>query len=373
MAWLTELVPERRCGAKGEVSVTTVQRLVDLFGSSILLLAAAPFFLITALAIWSVDHGPVFYRQTRAGLFGRPFSLLKFRSMQVNSEPLDDDTEIREGHCLVTPVGRWIRRFKVDELPQLLNVLLGHMALIGPRPTVLEQVEKYTAYEHQRLSIPPGMTGWAQVNGGIELTWPERIMLDVWYTDHRSFWLDVRILWLTVAVILFGDQRNPKVLQEAMEYASQRRGVTGLDLPTLPVSSIGPVGGDTRDATAPEATLDSLFWGGSQRRESPTSGAVKAQIATSGTNTAQRCRVVHLTSVHHAFDVRIFHKECKSLAMAGYDVTLIAPRTEGDVIRDGVKVCAVRPPRNRRERMTRTIWSVYEACSARKRRNLSLS
>src|ERR1039458_5718720 len=134
MAWLTELVPERRCGARGKVSVTTVQRLIDVFGSGILLLAAAPLFLITALAIWSVDHGPVFYRQTRAGLLGRPFSLLKFRSMRVNNEPLDADTEIREGPSLVTPVGKWIRRFKVDELPQLLNVLLGHMALVGPRP-----------------------------------------------------------------------------------------------------------------------------------------------------------------------------------------------------------------------------------------------
>ncbi len=210
----------QRGGAKGGVLETTLRRLIDVFSSGILLLLAAPLFPVTALAIWSIDRGPVFYRQTRAGLLGRPFELLKFRSMRVNDLPLDDVTEIREGHALVTPVGKWIRRFKVDELPQLVNVLRGDMALIGPRPAVPEQVEKYTAFQRRRLNIAPGMTGWAQVNGGIELRWPERIMLDVWYADHRSIWLDTRILWRTVAVILFGDERNPQALQEAVAHAS---------------------------------------------------------------------------------------------------------------------------------------------------------
>ena len=120
---------------------------------------------------------------------------------------------------MVTPVGRWLRRFKIDELPQLFCVLRGDMALIGPRPTVLEQVKEYTTFQRRRLDVPPGMTGWAQVNGGIEISWPERILLDVWYVDHRSFWLDLRILWRTIGVILFGETPDSTSLQEAIGYA----------------------------------------------------------------------------------------------------------------------------------------------------------
>jgi lipopolysaccharide/colanic/teichoic acid biosynthesis glycosyltransferase len=201
-----------------------LRRLIDVISSGILLLLAMPIFLITALAIWSIDHGPVFYRQTRAGLRGCPFELLKFRSMQVNNLPAVAVGQVGEKHPMVTPVGRWIRRFKIDELPQLLNVFCGEMTLIGPRPTVLEQVEEYSVFQRRRLDLPPGMTGWAQVNGGVELSWPERIMLDVWYVDHPSLWLNMRILWRTAAVILFGDKPNCKALQEAIAYANQQNG-----------------------------------------------------------------------------------------------------------------------------------------------------
>jgi len=204
-----------------------VRRLVEVLGCGMLLLLASPVFLISALAIWSTDRGPVFYRQTRAGRFGRLFKLLKFRSMRANNLSLDDEREVRDGNPMVTPVGKWLRRFKIDELPQLLNVLRGEMALVGPRPTILEQDEEYTPFQRRRLDIPPGMTGWAQVNGGIEISWPERIVLDVWYVDHRSFWLGMKILWLTAAVILFGERPNPKALDEAMAYASQQIGVAG--------------------------------------------------------------------------------------------------------------------------------------------------
>jgi lipopolysaccharide/colanic/teichoic acid biosynthesis glycosyltransferase len=156
------------------------------------------------------------------GLHGRPFDLLKFRSMRINSLPFDDVTEIREGHPLVTPVGKWIRRLKIDELPQLINVLRGDMALIGPRPSLPDHVEKYDSYQRRRLRVRPGMTGWGQVNGSIELTWPERVILDVWYVDHRSFWIDASILWRTVAVIVFGERRNPKALNEAIAYTKNR-------------------------------------------------------------------------------------------------------------------------------------------------------
>lgn len=202
--------------------VQTLRRLVDIIVSGALLLLCAPSLLCIALAIWLTGGGPVLFRQRRAGLHNQTFQLLKFRSMRVNDLTVDDATgatEIREEHPLVTPVGRWIRRFKMDELPQLLNVLHGDMSLIGPRPTVPEQTEKYTAFEFQRLDILPGMTGWAQVNGGIELSWPERIILDVWYVHHRSLWLDFRILWRTIAVIVIGEKLNSGALAEAIAYA----------------------------------------------------------------------------------------------------------------------------------------------------------
>jgi lipopolysaccharide/colanic/teichoic acid biosynthesis glycosyltransferase len=201
-----------------------VRRLIDVLGSGILLLLASPIFLVTSLAIWCTDRGPAFYRQTRAGLGGEKFKLIKFRSMRVNDLPAVVMGQVTEEHPMVTPVGRWIRRFKIDELPQLLNVLHGEMTLIGPRPTVLEQVAEYTPFQRRRLNMPPGMTGWAQVNGGVELSWPERIILDVWYIEHRSVWLDIKILWRTVAVVLFGDGSDPKALQEALAYANQQSG-----------------------------------------------------------------------------------------------------------------------------------------------------
>jgi sugar transferase EpsL len=212
--------------------VITLPRLFDMLGSGLLLLLTAPLFLITALAIWLDDQSPVFYRQTRVGLHGRPFELVKFRSMYDNDLPHDCVTEIREGHHLVTPVGKWIRRFKIDELPQLLNVFCGDMAIIGPRPALPVHLVNYTAFQRRRLDIRPGLTGWTQVNGGINFTWPERILLDVWYVDHRSFWMDVRILCRTVAVILFGGQRNPKTLNEAIAYAKNGCLPNG-DLPPL--------------------------------------------------------------------------------------------------------------------------------------------
>ena len=123
---------------------------------------------------------------------------------------------------MVTSVGRWMRRLKIDELPQLLNVLCGEMSLIGPRPTIPEQVVAYSEFQRRRLEILPGITGWAQINGGIEISWPERIMLDVWYVDHRSLWLDIQILARTAAVILFGDQRNQGALNEARAHANRQ-------------------------------------------------------------------------------------------------------------------------------------------------------
>jgi lipopolysaccharide/colanic/teichoic acid biosynthesis glycosyltransferase len=199
-----------------------VRRAVDGVISTLLLLLCSPVLLGAALAIWLSDFGPVFFQQERAGLHNRSFRMFKFRSMRINNLPVGDATEaseIRSSHPLVTPVGRWIRRFKIDELPQLLNVLRGEMSLIGPRPTVPEQTAHYNSFELRRLDVPPGMTGWAQVNGGIELSWPERIMLDVWYVEHCSLWLDLRILARTIGVVLFGERAGTRELDEAIEFA----------------------------------------------------------------------------------------------------------------------------------------------------------
>jgi lipopolysaccharide/colanic/teichoic acid biosynthesis glycosyltransferase len=198
------------------------RRLIDVIGSAAILLVTLPIFLVTSLAIWCTDRGPAFYRQTRAGIHGRPFELIKFRSMRVNDLPAVVVGQVTVEHPMVTPIGRWIRRFKIDELPQLVNVVRGEMTLIGPRPTVLEQVEKYTPFQRRRLDMPPGMTGWTQVSGGVEFTWPERIMLDVWYIDHRSLWLDITILWRTFSVVLCGDRPDREALQRAVTYANQQ-------------------------------------------------------------------------------------------------------------------------------------------------------
>lgn len=197
------------------------KRLFDLLAASILLFLTVPIGLLIALAIRLTDKGPIFFTQTRAGLLGRPFGLLKFRSMKLNSLPLDDVTEIRESHPLVTPVGRWIRRYKIDELPQLINVLRGDMSLIGPRPALVEHLANFTEFQRRRLNVLPGLTGWAQVTGGIEISWSERITLDVWYVGHRSCWLGLKILWRTVSVVLFGDMPDREALAEALEYATQ--------------------------------------------------------------------------------------------------------------------------------------------------------
>jgi lipopolysaccharide/colanic/teichoic acid biosynthesis glycosyltransferase len=207
------------------------RRLFDIvFGSAVLLLAS-PILLMTAVAV-SLDGGPVFFTQKRAGRGGGEFAILKFRSMRphnfTTSQLIRVHGQVTDHHPDVTAVGRWIRRFKIDELPQLINVIRGDMSIIGPRPTVPEQVEEYTPYQLRRLEIRPGLTGWAQVNGGIEFTWPERILLDVWYVAHRSLWLDVRILLKTAWVILFGDSLNASALAAAVQFSRQHKYDSGV-------------------------------------------------------------------------------------------------------------------------------------------------
>ncbi len=207
-----------------------LRRILEMAASVVLIALCSPLFLITAFVVWVTDFGPVLYKQNRVGLMGRPFKMLKFRSMSMNSQPLDRPEEVGEGDPLVTPIGSVIRRLKVDELPQLINVLRGEMSWVGPRPTVREQTERYTPFQRRRLEVLPGLTGWPQVNGGAEIPWNVRIILDVWYVEHRSILLDVKILFRTVAVILFGNRPNPKAIEQAMQFVLQHPDASKLEM-----------------------------------------------------------------------------------------------------------------------------------------------
>ena len=181
-----------------------MSRALDVVLTAVLLVVAAPLLALAALAIRLESRGPVFYRQRRVGRYGRPFELWKLRTMVPGAESMGAGVYVLEGDPRITRVGRLLRRFSFDELPNLLNVLKGEMALVGPRPTVQEQVDRYTERQLRRLEVKPGITGWAQINGRTSLPWPERIELDVWYVEHRSLRLDLRILARTGRMLASG-------------------------------------------------------------------------------------------------------------------------------------------------------------------------
>ena len=179
-------------------------RPLDLALALVLLVVTAPLLGLAALAIKLESRGPVFYRQRRVGKDARPFELVKLRTMVPGAETMGAGIYVLEGDARITRVGRLLRRFSLDELPNLINVVRGELAIVGPRPTVQEQVDRYTERQLRRLEVKPGITGWAQVNGRTSLPWPERIELDVWYVDHRSLRLDLRILARTARMLASG-------------------------------------------------------------------------------------------------------------------------------------------------------------------------
>jgi lipopolysaccharide/colanic/teichoic acid biosynthesis glycosyltransferase len=181
-----------------------MNRPLDLALAGVLLVVTAPLMALAAFAIKLESRGPVFYRQRRVGKDGRPFELLKLRTMVPGAESLGAGIYVLEGDPRITRVGRLLRRFSLDELPNLVNVLRGELAIVGPRPTVQEQVDRYTERQRRRLEVKPGITGWAQINGRTSLSWPERIELDVWYVEHRSLRLDLRILARTARLLATG-------------------------------------------------------------------------------------------------------------------------------------------------------------------------
>jgi lipopolysaccharide/colanic/teichoic acid biosynthesis glycosyltransferase len=180
-----------------------VNRALDVAGSAVGLALASPLLAAAALATKLGDGGPVLYRQTRVGKDGRDFELLKLRTMVVGAEQQGAGFAVDRGDSRITRVGRVLRATSVDELPQLWNVLRGDMSLIGPRPTLRYQVERYTDRQRLRLEVKPGLTGWAQIHGRAALPWEDRIELDVWYVEHRSPRVDLKIL-LRTPLALFG-------------------------------------------------------------------------------------------------------------------------------------------------------------------------
>ncbi|WP_440112839.1 sugar transferase [Acidovorax sp. BL-A-41-H1] len=176
-----------------------MKRLFDLLLSfGLLLVLALPLLLLWGLVRYKLGS-PVLFRQVRPGLHGRPFMMVKFRTM---TDERGTDGEMLPDAQRLTPFGRFLRATSLDELPELWNVLRGEMSLVGPRPLLMEYLPLYSPEQARRHEVRPGITGWAQVNGRNALSWEERFKLDVWYVDHRSLWLDLRILWLTVREVI---------------------------------------------------------------------------------------------------------------------------------------------------------------------------
>jgi len=186
-----------------------VNRAADVAVAGLGLALAGPFLAAAALAIKLDDGGPVLFRQTRVGKDGKDFDLVKLRSMTVGAEHVGAGFAVDQGDARITRVGRALRRLSVDELPQLWNVLRGDMSVIGPRPTLRYQVDRYTDRQRRRLEVRPGLTGLAQVNGRATLAWDDRIELDVWYVDNRSPLVDLKILLRTPLALFGGTYRGP--------------------------------------------------------------------------------------------------------------------------------------------------------------------
>ena len=185
-----------------------MNRAVDTVLAGVGLVVSSPFLAASAAAIKLDDRGPVLYRQERVGQDGRPFELLKLRTMEVGAETRGAGYAVNRGDARITRVGRVLRALSLDELPQLWNVVRGEMSLIGPRPTLAYQVERYTDRQRRRLEVKPGLTGWAQIHGRAALPWDERIELDVWYVEHRSPLVDLKILLRTPLALFSGTYKG---------------------------------------------------------------------------------------------------------------------------------------------------------------------
>jgi lipopolysaccharide/colanic/teichoic acid biosynthesis glycosyltransferase len=181
-----------------------VKRALDVVLAGLGLLVGGPLMLLAMAAIRLETPGHPLYRQRRAGKDGEPFDVYKLRTMVHGAEHMGAGMAVNEGDPRITRVGALLRRASLDELPNLLNVMRGEMSIVGPRPTIPVQVDQYTERQRGRLRVKPGITGWAQVHGRASLPWSERIELDLWYVEHQSLLLDLRILARTAAILLRG-------------------------------------------------------------------------------------------------------------------------------------------------------------------------
>jgi lipopolysaccharide/colanic/teichoic acid biosynthesis glycosyltransferase len=182
-----------------------LRRAFDVLVAACGLLVASPLLALAMLAVVLESRGGAFYRQRRVGLDGREFDVLKLRTMVDGAEHIGAGLAVDAGDARITRAGKVLRRTSLDELPNLVNVLKGEMAIVGPRPTLPAQVAQYTERERGRLAVRPGITGWAQVNGRASLPWAQRIELDLWYIEHRSWRLDLKILWRSARLVVQGD------------------------------------------------------------------------------------------------------------------------------------------------------------------------
>jgi lipopolysaccharide/colanic/teichoic acid biosynthesis glycosyltransferase len=185
-----------------------VNRAADVAIAGTALVVASPLLGLAALAVRLEDGGPVLFKQTRVGKDGADFELLKLRTMVVGAETMGAGYAVNEGDSRITRAGRLLRRLSLDELPQLWNVVRGEMSVIGPRPTLRYQVERYDARQRRRLDIKPGVTGWAQIHGRAALPWADRIELDVFYVEHRTPMLDLKILARTPLALFKGTYKG---------------------------------------------------------------------------------------------------------------------------------------------------------------------
>ena len=187
---------------RNEKSTQMIKRIFDILFSLIAVILLAPVFIVVSIMLVLSDGFPVFFTQTRPGKNGNPFKLYKFRTMKVvqnkNIELLVDGDRI-------TKFGNFLRRTSLDELPELFNVLKGEMSIVGPRPLLMQYLERYSDEQARRHEVLPGITGWAQINGRNAISWKKKFRLDVWYVDHWTFWLDIRIILQTIWKVIKGE------------------------------------------------------------------------------------------------------------------------------------------------------------------------
>jgi len=195
-------------------SAGTLYRLRDIVVAAAFLTAALPLLAAISLAILVFMGAPVFFRQTRPGLEGRPFTLIKFRTMAPG-----EGTGVHR----ITPLGGWLRRTSLDELPEFWNILRGDMSLVGPRPLLMEYLPRYRPEQRRRHAVRPGLTGWAQVHGRNAISWEKKFDLDLWYVDHRSLWLDTKILLMTLGHVVRGTGVNQSEQETMPLFSGSRR------------------------------------------------------------------------------------------------------------------------------------------------------